>query len=116
LYSALPIAGVLVNLCAVPALAFGWVAAQQQDFGSFCNSANSSHSHALTNGPRAHSHVPASKQKRVRHPTLDLVALPPERFHQPADKVAHRGIDRNRLVFHSSFFVRLRGRAPPFSV
>jgi hypothetical protein len=117
LYTALLIAGVLANLCAAPAVARGRFAAQsRQDFGLFSNAANGSQPLALTNALRPHSQVPASKQKRVRHPALDFAALPPERFHLSVATVAHRGIDRNRLIFHSSILVLPRGRAPPVSV
>src|SRR5882672_910973 len=112
---ALLMAGVLANLCLAQPFASGSVAAQQQE-EFISNFANSSQSHALTNAPRAHSHVPASKQKRVRHPALDFAALPPECFHLLAAALGHRTLDRNQRIFHSTFLVRPRGRAPPVSI
>src|ERR1700687_3738783 len=103
LYSALLIMSVLAHLCVAP-IAFG--AESPQDSGSFSNIANTSQSHALTNAPRAHSHLPASKQKRLRHPALDFAALPPARFQLSTATLGQPALDRNRLIFHSSFLVR----------
>jgi hypothetical protein len=116
LYSALLIAVVMAQLCVAP-IAFGRPGAQsRQDSESFSNTANGFHSQALINAPRAHSHVPASKQKRVRHPALDFAALPPERFHLIAGTLVQRSVHCNRLFFPSYILARPRGRAPPVSV
>jgi len=115
LCSALLIAGVLTNLCAAPDVAFGRMHAQQ-DFSSFSNFANTSPSQALTNAPRAYSRVPASQQKRVRHPALDFAALPADRFQLATAALGQRALDRTPLSLHSFVLVRPRGRAPPVSV
>ncbi|HBB86871.1 MAG TPA: hypothetical protein DC047_04590 [Blastocatellia bacterium] len=114
---ALLMAGVLLNLCAAPAASFGRMPAQaQQEFESFAGVAGGVHSHALTTGPRAHSKVPASKQKRVRHSALDLTALPRERFQLSSLSLSQRALDNKEFVFGSSCSVRPQGRAPPASV
>ena len=115
LYSALLIAGALAYLGAAPDGALGR-RPEPQDSGSFTNVANSLPSRALTTSPQAHSRVPASQQKRVRHPALDFAALSPEQFQLAAGKLDQRALDPNPFLSHSSFRARPRGRAPPGSV
>jgi len=115
LYSALLIAGVLLNLCAAPAAAFGHTQ-PQQEAQSFAGVTGSAHSHALTTAPRPQTEIPASKQKRVRHPALDFTALPPESFQLSSVSFSERALEQHRFAFHSSFSVRPQGRAPPVSV
>lgn len=111
LYSALLIAGVLLNLCVAPAAAFGHKQSQREA-QSFAGVASGAHSHALTTA-RAHTEIPASKQKRARHPALDFTALPPESFQLSSVSFSERALDSHHFVFHSSFSVRPQGRAPP---
>ena len=112
LYSALLIAGVLLNLCVAPAASFGHKQ-PQQEVESFAGVASGAHSHALTTAPRARNEIPASKQKRVRHPALDFTALPPESFQLSSVSFSERALDQHRFAFQSSFSVRPQGRAPP---
>jgi hypothetical protein len=112
-YSALLIAGVLLNLCMVPG-SLGRITAQsQQELGSFARAGDGAYSHILTTASRAYSEVPASRQKRVRHPALDLTALPPESFQLPSLSLGQRALEDNQRTLHSSFSVRPQGRAPP---
>jgi hypothetical protein len=112
LYSALLIAGVLLNLCVAPAAAFGHKQ-PLQEVESFAGVASGAQSHALTTAPRTHTEIPASKQKRVRHPALDFTALPPESFQLSSMSCGQRAFDHDRFAFRSSFSVRPQGRAPP---
>jgi len=115
LYSALLIAGALAYLGARPDAALVRLP-QPQDSGSFTTAAHSLPSQALTNAPHAHSRLPASQQKRVRHPALDFAALPAEQFQLEAGKLDQRGVDPNPFLSHCSFRARPRGRAPPAAV
>jgi hypothetical protein len=115
LYRALLIAGVLLNLCVAPTAPFGHKQ-PQQEAQSFAGVASGAHSQALTTAPRPHTEIPASKQKRVRHPALDFTALAPESFQLSSLSFSERALDRHRFAFRSSFSVQPQGRAPPVSV
>jgi hypothetical protein len=114
---ALLIAGVLLNLCSASAAGLRVSAAQpRQEVESFAGVAGGAHSHALLTGPRAHSEVPASKQKRIRHPALDFAALPAESLQLSSLSLGQRARDLDQFVFRCSFTVRPQGRAPPVSL
>jgi hypothetical protein len=115
LYSAWLIAGVLLNLCVAPAASFGHNQSQRAT-AAFATASGGVPSHALTTGLRGHSEVPASKQKRSRHPALDFTALPPESFTLASLSLGQHAFDNDLVVFHSAFSVRPKGRAPPVSV
>ena len=115
LYSVLLIAGVLFNLGMAPATSIGRPIDSSQEVGSLAGLVGSDYSHTLTTAPRAHSEVPASKQKRLRRPALDLTALPPQSFQLPF-WLGQRALENNQPLFHCSFSVRPQGRAPPVSV
>lgn len=116
LYSALLIAGVLLNLCMAPGSPGRITVQSQPEAGSFAGVDGGAYSHALTTAPRAHSEVPAAKQKRVRHPALDLTALLPQSFQLSFLPLGQTALDNHQFLFHSSFSVRPQGRAPPVSV
>jgi hypothetical protein len=110
------IAGVLLNVCLAHGSAVRLAAESQQGIESFAVQSGGAPWRALTTGPRTHSEVPASKQKRLRHPALDFTALPPERFTPSSVSLGQPALDNDLVVFDSSFSVRPKGRAPPVSV
>ena len=112
LYSALLIAGVLLNLCVAPAASLG-DRQPQQDVQSFSSVASGAHSHALTTGSRALTELPLAKPKRAQHPLFDFTALRPEGFQLSAASFGQGALDCDQFAFRSSFSVRPQGRAPP---
>ncbi|HEX3282825.1 MAG TPA: hypothetical protein VHR36_16430 [Pyrinomonadaceae bacterium] len=110
------ITGVLLNLCVAPAASLGRLSARlRQEAGSFAGVDGRTYSPALTTTPRPYSDVPAAKQLRVRHPALDLTALPPQNFQLSSLSLRQGALDNHQLILQFSFSVQPQGRAPPVS-